>query len=71
MQGVLRREWLALFKEDNAADGCFPARPEGIPQIPQSSVAALAKGITIACELRLDLGNLGGSDFSMQSETVH
>jgi hypothetical protein len=61
----------ALFKEDNTVDGCFPARPEGIPQIPQSRVAALAKGITIACELRLVLGNLEGSDFRMQSETVH
>ena len=71
MQGVLRREWHALFKDDNAADGCFLSRPKGSPQIPQSRVAALAKGVTIACELRLVLGNLGGSDFRMQSETVH
>jgi hypothetical protein len=61
----------ALFKEDNTADGCFPARPEGIPQIPHPGVAALAKGITITCELRLVLGDLGDSDFSMQSDTVH
>ena len=76
MQDVLRSPGLitmgpALFKEDNAADGCFPARPEGIPQIPQYGVAALAKGVTITCELRLVLGNLGHSDFRMQSETLH
>ena len=69
MQGVLRRKWRALFKEANAADDCFPTRPKGIPQIAQSCVAALAKGITIACELRLVLGDLGDSDFGMQFRT--
>jgi hypothetical protein len=31
MQGVLRREWRALFKQDNAAEGGFSARPKGSP----------------------------------------
>jgi hypothetical protein len=44
MQGVLRREWRALFKQDNAAEGGFSARPKGSPQIPQSCVAVLDKG---------------------------
>ncbi len=44
MQGVLRREWPALFKQDNAAEGGFSARPKGSPQIPQSCVAVLDKG---------------------------
>ena len=71
MQGVIRREWLALFKNDNAAEGCFPARPKGSPQIPQFGVAVLDKGPTIARELRLVLGNLGASDFYRQFRTVH
>jgi len=71
MQGVIRREWRALFKDDNAADGCFSSRPKGSPQIPQFSVAVLAKGRAIPCELRLALGNLGASDFIMQFRTVH
>ena len=44
MLGVLRREWRVLFKQDNTADGCFPARPKASPQIPQSSVTVLGKG---------------------------
>jgi hypothetical protein len=44
MQGVLRREWQALFKQDNAAEGGCSARPKGSPQIPQSCVAVLDKG---------------------------
>ena len=55
MQGVIRREWHALFKDDNAAEGCLPTRPKGSPQIPQSGVAVLDKGAAIACELRLVL----------------
>ena len=74
MQGVIRREWHVLFKDDNAADGCFSVRPKGTPQIPQSCVAVLANGATrvgpmslanalgLACELRLVLENLGDSD---------
>ncbi len=71
MQGVIHREWHALFKNDNAAGGCFSSRPQGSPQISQSSVAALANGTTITGELRLDLGNLGASDFFMQYGTLH
>ena len=44
MQDVIRREWHALFKDDNAADGCFPSRPKGSPQIPQSGVACMDAG---------------------------
>jgi hypothetical protein len=47
MQGVLRREWPALFKQDNAAEGGFSARPKGSPQIPQSCVAVLDKGVPL------------------------
>lgn len=71
MQGVIRREWQVLLKEDNAAEGCFPARPKGSPQIPQSSVAVLDKGVTIACKLRLVLGNLGASERFMQYRILH
>ncbi len=71
MQGVIRREWHALYQDDNAADGCFSARPEGSPQIPQSCVAVLVNGTTITGKLRLVLGNLGDSDFIMQFRTVH
>ncbi len=71
MQGVIRREWHVLFKDDNAADGCFSARPKGTPQIPQSCVAILANGATIACELRLVLENLGDSDSLLQYRTLH
>jgi hypothetical protein len=71
MQGVIRREWRALFKEDNAADVCFPARPKGSPQIAQSRVAAFDKGATIACKLRLVLDNLEASDFIPQFKTLH
>ena len=44
-------------------DGRFPARPQGASQIAQYGVAALGKGITIACGLRLALSDLGGSAF--------
>ncbi len=71
MQGVIRREWHALFKDDNAADGCFPSRPKGSLQIPQSGGAVLDKGGAIACELRLVLGDLGASIICIQFRTVH
>ena len=62
MQGVIRSPGFitmrrALFKDDNAADGCFPSRPKGSPQIPQSGVAVLAKGGAIACEPRLAINH--------------
>ncbi len=53
MQGVLRREWHALFKQDNAAEGCFSARPKGSPQIPQSYVAVLDKGLPLPANCAL------------------
>jgi|GEM_PF-2012982 len=56
MQGVIRREWRALFKDDNAAEGCFPARPSGVGQIPQYSVANLAKGAPFAAIRALSWG---------------
>ena len=53
MQGVLRREWRALFKEDNAAEGCFSTRPKGSPQISQSCVAVLDKGLPLPANCAL------------------
>jgi len=52
---VLRREWLALFKQYNAADDGFSSRPKGDSKMPQSCVTALDKGTTLAFALRLDL----------------
>ena len=71
LQGVIRKEWPVLVKDDNVADGGFPARPKGSPKIPQYSVAALDKGITIACKLRLVLRNFGASEIYIQFRTVH
>ncbi len=76
MQGVICREWLVLFKDYNAADGCFSARPAGVPQIPQSCVAVLDNaGVpdhpNIPCELRLVVTYLANSDIYILYETVH
>ncbi len=71
MQGVIRREWPALFKDENAAEGCFPVRPKGSRQMTQYGVAVLANGGTIACELRLVLGNLEASYYPTMFRTVH
>ncbi len=71
MQGAFRREWRALSKKRNAADGRPAARPEGAPQKRHDGVAALDKGITIACALRLVLTFLGGSESIAKHATVH
>ena len=44
MQGVICREWRALSKDENTAEGCFSTRPQESLQIPQYSVALLDKG---------------------------
>ncbi len=46
MQGVLRREWQALFKQDNAAEDGFSARPKGSPQISQDA----PKEVPLGCK---------------------
>ena len=71
MQGIIRRKWHALYKDDNAADGCFSARPKGTPKMSLSSVAVLGNGTTITSELRLVLGHFGGSDIMLQVRTHH
>lgn len=60
LQGVIRRKWQALFKDDNSADGCFPARPKGSPQIPQSCVTVLGKGNDHCLRTKPWLGEFGG-----------
>ena len=71
MQGTTRSEWRTLYKGCNAAEGRFPLRPKGSPQIAQSSVAVLDKGTAIACELRLVLSYLWASKLVKQYETLH
>jgi len=80
MQGTTRSEWHALYKGCNVADGRLSSRPEGGPQMTQSSVAVLDKGVAIACapqevplgcELRLVLSNLWASENVKQYETLH
>jgi len=47
------REWLVLPKRCNAANDCFPARPEGVKQMFPSGVTVLIKGMPLiaACAL--------------------
>ncbi|SCZ57871.1 hypothetical protein SAMN03097708_01529 [Thiohalomonas denitrificans] len=71
MQGAYRREWRALSKKRNAADGRPAARPKGAPQKRHDGVTALDKGMTIACALRLVLTFLGGSESIAKHATVH
>ena len=71
MLGVFRREWRALSKKRNTADGRFASRPKGAPQMPQSGVALLDKDRAIACAVRLVLRHLRGSESAKQCETVH
>ncbi len=66
LQGVIRREWLVLFKDDNTADGCFPARPKGSPNISQLSLLPPNMGADIICKLPA-----GASETDMQFRTVH
>ena len=62
---------MPFFKEYNAADDYFPARPKGAPKMPQSSVAVFVKDAAIYGKLRLVLEHFGGSDFIMQYRTLH
>jgi len=48
--------------ERNTADGRFSARPAGVAQTYQYSVAALDKGDAILCGLRFVLMLLGDSE---------
>jgi len=71
MLGAFRREWRALAKKRNNADGGFASRPQGAPQMPQSRVAMLDKDLAIACALRLVLRHFRGSENVKQYETLH
>ncbi len=46
-QGTPYREWLVLPKRCNAANDCFPARPEGVKQMLQSGVTVLNKDMPL------------------------
>ena len=71
VQGAIRREWQALYKDCNAADGRLSPCPQEGPQIAQSRVAVLDKGMAIARELRLVLSKLWASENVKQYETLH
>jgi hypothetical protein len=71
MQGALVREWQPLSSKRNAAEGCPAARPEGAPRKRHDYVAALDKGWTIACALRLVLTLSGGSECTSGGGAVH
>ncbi|HAU57817.1 MAG TPA: hypothetical protein DCW87_09910 [Comamonadaceae bacterium] len=46
-------------------------RPKGAPKKPHNVVAALDKGATIACALRLAVRLFRGSESTNESETLH
>jgi hypothetical protein len=54
---------LVLVKRRNTASDGFTTHPSGAIQMNQYSVAALEKGKTIPCELRLVLDHLDGSEY--------
>jgi len=66
MQGALAQEWPALASKRNAADG-----PKGAPMKRHDRVAALAKGMAIACAPRLVLTLHGGSGRADIYESRH
>ncbi len=59
MQGVIRRQWLALSKDENAAKGCLSVRPLESTQIPQYGVAALDKDRSHCLRTAPCLGKFG------------
>jgi len=71
MQGALALEWPALSSKRNAADGPSSARPKGASMKRHDRVAALAKGMTIACAPRLVLALHGGSGCADIYESRH
>ncbi|SCZ61448.1 hypothetical protein SAMN03097708_02137 [Thiohalomonas denitrificans] len=71
MQGAFRREWRALCKKRNAADGRSAARPKGAPQKRHDGIAERDKGITIAWALRLVLTLLGDFESIAKHAIVH
>jgi hypothetical protein len=61
-EALPRRQWQALAKRRNTADGCFTTRPKGATRMIQFGVAVLEKDPAILCGLRLALNHPGGSE---------
>jgi len=61
-QALARRGSHSTSRASNTADGRLSLCPEGVTEPHHCRVAALDKGPAIACELRLALARLGGSE---------
>ena len=61
-EALARRGSHSTPRASNTADGRLSPCPEGVTEPRHCCVAALDKGPAIACELRLALARLGGSE---------
>jgi hypothetical protein len=61
-KALARRGSHSTSRASNAADGRFSPCPQGATEPHHCRVAALDKDHTIACERRLALARLGGSE---------